>query len=183
MRYAIPLAAIAALVLPTTLAAQAAEIEFINAARAGAPAHISDAAAIARMEPNGRVTMVREGTNGFTCFIIPDGSNAPTCADAGGLGMLKAAFSQTPPPPMTAPGIAYMAKGGMHLETPEGEIAMAPSATTKQVSEPPHWMLMWPVSAAASGLPTRPNPGGVYVMFDGTPYAHLMIYQDPKLMK
>src|SRR3970040_2054336 len=53
----------------------------------------------------------------------------------------------------------------------------------ERAADAPHGILMWPVSAAASGLPTRPNPGGVYVMFDGTPYAHLMIYQDPKLMK
>jgi hypothetical protein len=28
-----------------------------------------------------------------------------------------------------------------------------------------------------------PNPGGAYVMFDGTPYAHLMVYQDPNKLK
>jgi hypothetical protein len=32
-------------------------------------------------------------------------------------------------------------------------------------------------------LPKKPNPSGVYIMFDGTPYAHLMIHQDPKKMK
>jgi hypothetical protein len=42
---------------------------------------------------------------------------------------------------------------------------------------------MWPFNAAASTLPTAPNPSGVYIMFEGSPNAHLMVYQDPKKMK
>jgi hypothetical protein len=44
-------------------------------------------------------------------------------------------------------------------------------------------MLMWNFDAAATGLPTKENPSGVYIMFAGTPYAHLMIYQNPMTMK
>ena len=40
-------------------------------------------------------------------------------------------------------------------------------------------MLIWPMDPAASGLPTKENGTGVYVMFAGTPYAHVMVYQDP----
>ena len=57
------------------------------------------------------------------------------------------------------------------------------SASVREVSEPPHWMILWPIDAAATGLPTKPNSGGTYVMFAGTPYAHLMIHQDPKRLK
>jgi hypothetical protein len=32
-------------------------------------------------------------------------------------------------------------------------------------------------------LPAAPNPAGAYVMFDGTPYAHVMVYQDPRRMR
>ena len=53
----------------------------------------------------------------------------------------------------------------------------------KLVKEPPHWMLMWPFESEAEKLPTIPNASGVYIMFDGTPYAHLMVYQDPMKMK
>jgi len=42
---------------------------------------------------------------------------------------------------------------------------------------------MWPFDSKAAGLPNIENPGGVYVMFDGTPYAHLMVYQDPAKIK
>lgn len=44
-------------------------------------------------------------------------------------------------------------------------------------------MLLWPLDPTATGIPTRPNAGGSYIMFPGTPYAHLMVYQDPKMLK
>ena len=53
----------------------------------------------------------------------------------------------------------------------------------KVVKEPPHWMVLWPFDTAATQLPTVPNPSGVYIMFEDSPYAHLMIYQDPNKMK
>lgn len=179
------------LLVPTTAAlAQAkasgqtkeTEAEFIKSAEAGAPARISEKAAIARMEPGGKVTTVRPGSNGFTCTLFPDESHAPFCGDRSAFRWFVAAMSQQPKPPTTG-GVAYMAKGGVHYETPDGKILMAPTSTTKDVKEPPHWMLLTPLDPAASGIPTRPNAGGSYIMFAGTPYAHLMIYQDPKMLK
>ena len=157
-----------------------ANAEFIRAAEAGGPRDIAQRAAVARLDPSGKVTPVRQGSNDFTCTLMPDGSNAPVCADEVGFRWLAAAMSKQPQPPSSRkPGIAYMAKGGIHFETPDGQIVMEPSAGTKEVKEPPHWMLLWPLDPEASGIPTRPNPAGSYIMFAGTPYAHLMIYQDP----
>ncbi len=86
-------------------------------------------------------------------------------------------------PGNTQPGIAYMAKGGWHWEK-GGMILMQEEADAKLVKEPPHWMLFWPVDAEASGFPSRPHKKfGSYVVFDGTPYAHLMIHQDPMELK
>jgi hypothetical protein len=160
-----------------------AEAEFIKAAEEGAPEQISTKAAIARMEPSGKTTIVRPGSNGFTCTLMPDESHAPYCGDKRGFQWIVAAMSHKPAPPAGGTGIAYMAKGGLHYETPEGEIVMAPSAQTKSVREPPHWMLLTPLDPAATGIPTKPNAGGSYIMFAGTPYAHLMIYQDPKMLE
>ncbi|MGH7526029.1 MAG: hypothetical protein ACREMX_04945 [Gemmatimonadales bacterium] len=183
---------IALLVLPTVaLRAQAKPAgqspqetaEFIREAEAGAPARIAAQATIARLEPNGKTTTVRQGSNRFTCTLLPDGSNAPYCGDESAFRWMVAAMSKQPKPPTTQPGIGYMAKGGVHFETPDGEIVMQPSAQTKEVKEPPHWMLLWPVDPVTSGIPTRPNAGGTYIMFAGTPYAHLMIYQDPNMLK
>ena len=157
--------------------------EYVRAAVLGAPERISDRAAVARVEPGGKTSQLRQGTNGFTCALFPDASLAPVCADEQGWAWLTAAFSNRPQPPSTKPGIAYMAKGGVHYEMPDGKIVMAASPQTKEVKEPPHWMILWPLDPATTGLPTKPNAGGSYVMFEGTPYEHLMIYQDPKMLK
>ena len=76
-----------------------------------------------------------------------------------------------------------MTKAGTHFETAKGEIVMDRSVATKDVREPPHWMLLWPLHPTATRIPTRPNAGGSYITFPGTPYAHLMVYQDPKMLK
>lgn len=159
----------------------AADAEFIRSAQAAAPAHISDQATIARLE-QGRLVTVRPGTNGFTCTLLPDPGNPPVCGDSAATQWLTAALTRAPRPTNTAPGIAYMGKGGTHYERPNGEIVMQAGPDTKVVDEPPHWMLLWPVDTT-SGLPTRPNASGVYIMFAGTPYAHLMVHQDPARLK
>jgi hypothetical protein len=159
------------------------EVEFIKAVEEGAPRWISAQAAIARLEPSGATAIVRPGTNGFTCTLMADESHTPACGNALGFKWLVAATAHKPVPPAGGMGVVYMAKGSTHYETPEGEIVMAPSAQTKSVREPPHWMLLTPLDPAATGIPTRPNAGGAYIMFAGTPYAHLMIYQDPKMLR
>jgi hypothetical protein len=172
-------------VLPTAapLQAQVKNEEYINSAVEGAPERISAQAAVVRLDPGGKTAELRKGTNGFTCAVMPDGSLAPVCADEHGWRWLVAAFSKQPKPTNTQPGIAYMAKGGKHFETPDGKIVMEPTGETKEVEEPPHYMVLWPIDAAKTRLPTKPNAGGTYVMFAGTPFAHLMVYQDPKMLK
>jgi hypothetical protein len=91
-------------------------------------------------------------------------------------------MSNAPKPSNTVPGIAYMARGESHWEK-DKRVIMKEEPEAKIVKEPPHWMIMWPFDAKATMLPTAPNPAGVYVMFDGTPYAHAMVYQDPRKMK
>jgi hypothetical protein len=159
----------------------AGDAEFIKDAESGAAPAISEKAAIARLEPHGKVTAVRPGSNGFTCTLFPDESQAPFCGDRIAFNWLVAAMSGKPKPPATG-GVAYMAKGGLHYETPEGRIVMEPTSTTRKVREPPHWMLLVPQNPATTVIPSHPNPGGTYIMFAGTPYAHLMVYQDPKML-
>lgn len=170
---------------PSLMRAQApmSDADYVKAAEAGATADIASKAAIVRLDAKGVPTAVRPGTNGFTCTVgVPGDPTAPFCADANAWAWMVSASSNQPKPTNTAPGIAYMAQGGVHLETSTGDIVMMPGANTHPVKEPPHWMLMWAFDPAASGLPTKVNPSGVYIMFAGTPYAHLMIYQSPAQM-
>ncbi len=169
------------LLLPSLGCAQGgmSKDQYIKAAQGGAPASISANAAVARIDVKKKaVTELRAGTNGFTCGLLPD-DNSPFCGDKNAWAWVAAAFTSQPKPPNTEPGVSYMMQGGTHYETSAGEVVMEKSANTRDVKEPPHWMLTWPFDPAASGLPTKPNPGGVYIMFAGTPYAHLMVYQNP----
>ena len=156
----------------------------VTLALSAAPARITKDAAVMVYGEDGKLKEVRPGTNGFTCvpsvmnLPIPD----PMCMDAAVKQWLDDVGSGASKPSNTVPGIAYMARGGSHWEK-HGEILMKKEAGAKVAKEPPHWMVMWPFDSKTSMLLNKPNPSGVYLMFDGTPYAHLMIHQDPKKMK
>jgi hypothetical protein len=179
-------ALVSGLLLPSVGRAQGgmSNAQFIKLAESGAPADIAAKAAIVRMDAKTKTgAELRAGTNGFTCSVVPDESYAPFCGDKNAWAWFAAAFTGQPKPTNTEPGISYMMQGGVHYENANGDIVMEKTASTKDVKEPPHWMLMWPIDPAASGLPAKPNAAGVYVMFAGTPYAHLMVYQNPGAMK
>ena len=188
------LAAIAAL-LATPARAQMAHppgmshAQVVQAASAGGPDFVSRNAAIAWIDSTGAVHEMRPGTNGFTCVtVVPDPFDGPICGDQNAAGWLLAMLRNEPhPPAMSAPGIAYMARGGSHYEDAQGNILMehdqSPHAAgSRRVHEQAHWMLLWPYDAAATGLPTKENGAGTYIMWAGTPWAHLMVYQDPGQM-
>ena len=179
-------ALLASIVMPTHARAQGAtgDPQYIKVAESGAPVEIASKAAIVKLDAKGNATTVRAGTNGFTCIVgVPGDPDAPFCGDQNGLAWIVSAASGKPKPTNTAPGIAYMAQGGVHHETATKDVVMMPGANTHPVREPPHWMLMWSFDPATSGLPVKENSAGVYIMFAGTPYAHLMIYQNPNLLK
>jgi len=152
-------------------------------ALSAAPARLAKDAGVMIYGADGKLTEVKKGTNGFTC--IPTVMNLPVpdpiCMDAASNQWMTDVMNNAPKPSNTVPGIAYMSRGGSHFEK-SGKVVMAGEGA-KVVKEPPHWMVMWPFDPNASQLPTVPNPSGVYIMFEGSPYAHLMIYQDPNKMK
>jgi len=159
--------------------------EQIKLAQSAAPPSISKDATVMVIGEDGKLMEAQKGTNGFTCIPDIDGQEIPDpmCGDAAAMQWANDLMSGAPKPTNTVPGIAYMAKGGWHWEK-DGKIIMKsdePGAT--RVKEPPHWMIFWPVDSKASGLPSTPQKFGTYVMWDGTPYAHLMIEQDPKGIK
>jgi hypothetical protein len=51
--------------------------------------------------------------------------------------------------------------------------------TEHYVASPPHYMIMWPYDAAQTGFSTKPMKTGTWIMWAGTPYAHLMVNQVP----
>jgi hypothetical protein len=152
-------------------------------ALSAAPRHIAKEAGVMVYGTDGKLTEVKPSSNGFTCIPtvmnLPDPD--PMCMDGAVNQWMTDLMNNATKPSNTVPGIAYMARGGSHYEK-DGKVVMQPDGA-KVVKEPPHWMVMWPFDADATKLPTVPNSSGVYIMFDGTPYAHLMVYQDPRKMK
>src|ERR1700687_2687228 len=160
------------------LQAQAADTKEakIKRALAAAPADIAKAAKVVDMDDKGNMTVLREGTNGFTCFPGTPGvvGDVAMCADGPSMQWLSDAMSHKPKPTNTQPGVVYMMAGGTDWS------ATDPTATSgTPIQEPPHWMIMWPFDPATSGLPTTAKQTGTWIMYAGTPWAHLMINQRP----
>lgn len=158
--------------------------EQIALALSAAPPHIAKDAAVLVFGADGKLTEGKPGTNGFTCIPtvmnLPDPD--PMCMDAAVKQWWNDLMNNAPKPSNTVPGIAYMARGGSHWEK-DKRVIMKEEPGAKIVKEPPHWMIMWPFDPKTTMLPIVPNASGVYIMFEGSPYAHVMVYQDPKKMK
>lgn len=148
----------------------------IQRALSAAPPNVAKAAKVMDMDEHGKMTVLREGSNGFTCFPGNPGvvGDVAMCADAAAMQWVSDSMAHKPKPTNTQPGIIYMLAGGTDWS------ATDPSATSgTPIKEPPHWMIMWPFDSASTGLPTTPKQTGTWIMYAGTPWAHLMINQRP----
>lgn len=158
--------------------------QLITLAKSAAPASIANQATIMIPGEDGKLVEAVMGTNGFTCIPDIDGQEDPDpmCGDAASMQWANDMMSGAAKPTNILPGIAYMARGGWHYEK-DGKILMKEEPGAKRVKEPPHWMVFWPFDSKTTGIPSMPNNLGTYVMWDGTPFAHLMIDQDPGKLK
>jgi hypothetical protein len=155
-------------------AADDAEALIADALRA-APPNIRDTVSVSTLDGN----VLREGTGDYTCFPAPEGIAGPMCMDSEWLKWMDAWMNQEP---FTASriGISYMMAG----DSPEGGAsnidpgAGTPTADNEWVVEGPHLMVIVPDPATLEGLPVTLDTDGPYVMWSGTPYAHIMIPVD-----
>ncbi len=143
-------------------------------ALSAAPASISGAAAVMDWEGN----TLREGTNGWTCFPDPPNmTDAPMCFDQAWLAWADAWQNQGPVA-IDRAGIAYMLQGDAGASNTD-PYAEGPTDDNEWVVTGPHLMLIVPDPSELDGLPTDPDNGGPWVMWKGTPYAHVMIPLGP----
>jgi hypothetical protein len=151
--------------------------EIIRSALSAGPREISDHAAVVAPDANGKMAEIRAGTNGWTCMADePDTPGLdPMCLDKQSMMWAQSLMSHAPKPANTAPGIIYMLQGGSDIS------ATDPFATKTDhfIESPPHYMIMWPYDAKSTGFSTTPKKTGTWIMWAGTPYAHLMINQKP----
>ncbi|MGA8023409.1 MAG: hypothetical protein WB990_10605, partial [Candidatus Acidiferrales bacterium] len=141
-----------------------------------APPDVAAAATVAEMDAHGKMTVLRPGTNGFTCMPgDPSGVGQPAmCADQASMQWFKDFAEHKPKPTNTVPGITYMLAGATQRSDSDPN-----DATSPPIAIGPHWMIMWPFDPKTTGLPTTHRPMGAYIMWAGTPYAHLHIMGRP----
>jgi hypothetical protein len=147
----------------------------IKSAEAAAPSSIAHDAAVITVDASGAAKSLRDGTNGWTC--MPDNPKTPgtdpMCMDANAMKWAQAWMGHKPPPANNV-GLMYMLQGGSDASNtdPWGE----KPANGKWIETGPHVMVVGADSLnklyPASATPDTSRP---YVMFGGTPYAHLMI--------
>ena len=148
----------------------------IASAQSAAPASISSKATIVSLGSNGAMTVLRKGSNGWTC--MPDSPATPgpdpMCFDANA-GKWAEAWIGHKPPPDGAVGVMYMLEGGTDASNTD-PYATTPTATNAWVKTGPHIMIVGSKEILA-GYPSgaTPDTSAPYVMWAGTPYAHLMV--------
>jgi len=158
-----------------TTAGETTQAKIARALSAG-PAEVVKGARIVDTDAQGKTTFLREGNNGFTCMpgnpkVIGE---PPLCADAASLQWFGDFKAHKPRPTNTVPGITYMLAGATQRSDSDPYDQTSPAMTIG-----PHWMIMWPFDPKTSGLPAAYKPTGAFVMWAGTPYAHVHVMGRP----
>jgi len=137
---------------------------------------------------NGKMEMLREGTNGWTCLPVnPRGMSdpengwkspheaMPLCGDGEVFKWISAYLSDQIPD-MDRDGYAWMLHGDMGEDNSTPKVVNKEDAQEGQwIESGPHLMLMPKDPATLEGHTADFNSGSPYVMFPGTPYTHMMI--------
>jgi len=158
--------------LPVTGVAQTekSNAELIAEAKSAAPPSITKDATVKTMD--GKV--LRTGTNGWICYPGTE-VIGPMCNQRQWDDLLNAMMNKKPID-VKEFNISYMLAGegdalGVSNKDP---YATEPTNDNDWVKEGPHLMILVPDPAILEGLSTNPEDP-VYVMWKGTPYAHIMV--------
>lgn len=119
--------------------------------------------------------VLRKGSNQWTCFPNYPASpgNDPMCLDVPSMEWVSAWIAKKPPK-LKQPGIGYMLQGGSDASNTD-PFAQAPAPGQQWVTAPPHIMVFPAGDLDPKVYGTAHTHGTPWVMFDATPYEHLMI--------
>jgi hypothetical protein len=118
--------------------------------------------------------VLREGSNGYTCLPTPPmlQGTAPMCMDSEWMEWADA-WQNKKDYSADRLGFSYMLAGDEGASNID-PYAEGPTADNEWIVEGPHLMILAPAEFLER-FPTDPDNGGPYVMWKGTPYAHLMV--------
>ena len=149
----------------------------IEDAMRAAPSSISAEAAILdyEMDAAGHFVVLREGSNGWSCFPDTPGtpSDDPMCLDQTWLDWMDA-YMAGKAPETKVPGLAYMLQGGTDASNTD-PFATEPAPGEEWVTSPPHVMIILPGKLDQTVFSTDHHAGQPWIMFAGTPYEHIMM--------
>jgi hypothetical protein len=146
--------------------------QLVKSLRGAAPQYILDRATILNMGSDGKMKVIKQGDNGWTCM---DPGGAPMCADKAAMEWAQAWQDKGPAPQKL--GFIYMLRGdnGASNSDPYATKATADNNWVKTGS---HVMIVGgEAKSMMQGYPrdAKPDPKKPYVMWPGTPYEHLML--------
>ena len=148
----------------------------IDRALAAGPPDVVRSARVVDTDAGGNMVVLREGTNGFTC--MPGNQSVvgqpAMCMDAASMQWAADFKARKPKPTNTVPGITYMLAGATQRSDSDPYDRTSPPITVG-----PHWMIMWPFDPKTTGLPVVHKDTGAYIMWAGSPYAHVHVMGRP----
>ena len=163
--------------MSTSLSASSTPAEKITNAMSAAPENIAKGATVLDY-PAGEgkdFTTLQKGTNDWTC--LPDDittpSNDPVCVDKEGMNFFQAWMTKAKPK-LAQAGVGYMLQGGGSASNSD-PFATKPADGETWMHEPPHLMIFTTTPPDPKVYGTSMDAGGPWVMWAGTPYAHLMV--------
>jgi len=148
----------------------------IARALSAGPPDVTKGATVAEMDAHGNLVILRKGTNDFTCLPgNPKVVGKPAlCEDKVAMQWNRDLAEHKPKPTTTVPGIEYMLAGATQRSDSDPD-----DKTDLPIAVGPHWMILWPFDPETSGLPTHHKATGAYIMWAGSPYAHVHVMGTP----
>ncbi len=148
----------------------------IACALSAGPSNVTKNATVAEIVAQGQMKILRQGTNDFTCMPgDPKGAGLPPmCADKVAMQWNRDFAEHKPKPTTTVPGVEYMLAGATQRSDSDPF-----DQTSPPIRIGPHWMILWSFDPNTTGLPTTHKATGAYIMWAGTPWAHVHIMGAP----
>lgn len=141
----------------------------VKLATSAAPSDIGAKATVVDHSEGGKPRTVRQGSNNWVCMAHPE----VMCLDKNWQQWADAWINKRAPK-LSGIGIAYMLQGDKGASNTD-PYATASAPNNEWVVTPAHIMVLTSDPKLLDSLPTDPSSGGPWVMWKGTPYAHIMV--------